>query len=160
MPLKTIIRVLSGFHIFDGLTDEELKLFAGICEKSSFTKDEILVNEGHRGAAIYLITEGRVKVFLPMEIEGKAEHRISAINLNILKKSECFGEYSLIDHRPASASVIAMEPVELIKIPHARFIRIIETNDHIAKTIYHNILRILIARLREKDQEFDSLLIV
>ena len=108
MRTRKIIRLLSSFHIFRGLAEEELKLFAGICESASFSENDVLVREGQMGAAIHLITRGRVKVFLPREIEGKHEHRISAIKLNVLKASECFGEYSLIDNRPASASVLAL----------------------------------------------------
>lgn len=121
MRMRKIIRFLSGFDIFKGLDEDELKLFAGICEVAAFSKDDILVREGQTGSAIHLIIRGRVKVFLPREIEGKSEHRISSIKLNILKAWECFGEYSLIDNRPASASVLALEAVELIRIPHLKF---------------------------------------
>ena len=44
---------------------EILNSQASICEKTAAAENEILVSEGHRGSAVYLIIKGRVKVLLP-----------------------------------------------------------------------------------------------
>jgi CRP-like cAMP-binding protein len=80
---------------------------------------------------------------------------MSKVQLNTLNAGDCFGEYSLIDQQPTSASVIATQPGELIKIPKPAFDAVLQTNDRIAKTIYHNILRILIQRLRRLNIDYN-----
>ena len=98
--------------------------------------------------------------FLPEEIKGRSEHRISDVELNDLKAGDCFGDYSLITNMPASASIIARQSGEMIKIPENDFQDILSLNDRIAKTIYHNLLCTLIKRLRKREREYDSVLIV
>ena len=81
------------------------------------------------------------------------------MDLNILSEGDCFGEYSLIDSEPASASVVAMDHGQILEISHDVLERILVSHDHMAKTIYYNMLRMLIRRLKEKDTEIDLLLI-
>ena len=106
------------------------------------------------------LIKGKLKVFLPKALEGRKEHRISKVLLNVLKEGDCFGEYSLIDYKPASASVMAVEPSELIKMQGADFHEILDKNDRIARTVYENMLRILIQRLRRKDRELDLITVI
>ena len=82
------------------------------------------------------------------------------MKLNILKEGDCFGEYAIIGHTPASASITATESGEVIKIQRDDFNRILMTNDRIARTVYHNMLRILIRRLRKREKEYDMILVV
>jgi CRP-like cAMP-binding protein len=74
-------------------------------------------------------------------------------------EGDCFGEYSLIDQQPTSASVIATQPGELIKITKPAFDAILQDNDRIAKIVYFNILRILIRRLRKLDTNYNLFLL-
>ncbi len=68
---------------------------------------------------------------------------------------EFFCEYSFIDSKPASASIIAKEPSELFKMTKDDYEKVISSNDSIAKIIYYNMLNEMIKRLREKDKELD-----
>ena len=63
--------------------------------------------------------------------------------------------WAAIDSKPASASVIAAEPTELLKITGKNFQMVAAHNDRLAKQIYCDLLRILVRRLRRKDQELD-----
>ena len=102
---------------------------------------------------------GKLKVFLPQEIEDGIEKRVSDVKLNVLKEGDCFGEYALIDKRPASASIVAISDGELVKIAEDDFNHVLASNDRLAKIFFHNILRILIRRLRVREKEYDLLLI-
>jgi CRP-like cAMP-binding protein len=84
---------------------------------------------------------------------------MTKVQLNTLNEGDCFGEYSLIDQQPTSASVIATQPGELLKITKPAFEAILETNDHMAKIIYFNILRILIRRLRKLNTDYNLFLL-
>ena len=157
---ERIVDVLAGVAVFQGLTRDDLKLFANKSRKLSFKDRDILIQEGKAESALYILIKGKLKVFLPQEMKGKKEQRVTEVSLNFLKKGDCFGEYSLIDHKPVSASVIAAESGELIQIQGTDFHEIVDKDDRIARIVYENILRILVKRLRKKDQELDLMLVI
>ena len=153
-----IVDALSDVEVFGGLTQDDLKIISKHCKKISFEKGDILLEIGQRPSAFYILLKGQLKVFLPKQIKGKKESRVSEINLNILNKGDCFGEYSLIEKKPASASVAAVEPGEIIKLTDNGF-DLIMADDRVAKTVYYNLLHVLIRRLRKKEQELDMVLV-
>ena len=151
--------VLSHVEVFRGLSQDELKTISKHCKRIRFEKGDTLIEIGQRPSAFYTVLEGQLRVFLPKQIKGKKERRVSEINLNILNKGDCFGEYSLIERMPASASVAGVEPGEVIKITDNGFDRIM-ADDRVAKTVYYNLLHVLIKRLRKKEQELDMVLVI
>jgi CRP-like cAMP-binding protein len=160
MHAERIVDVLNGVAFFHGLTIDDLQRFADISHKISFQGEDVLIHEGAMESVVYIIIKGKIKVILPQKIKGKETYRMSNILLNNLRPGDCFGEYSLFDGKPTSATVIAAEPVEVIKIKGSDFQYIIDNDDRIAKIIYLNMLKILIHRLRQKDHELDMITIV
>ena len=157
---ERIVNILAGVAVFQGLTRDDLKSLANKSRKLTFQERDILIQEGKEESALYILIKGKLKVFLPQEMKGKKEQRVTEVSLNFLKKGDCFGEYSLIDHKPVSASVIAAESGELIQIQGTDFHEIVDKDDRIARIVYENILRILVKRLRKKDQELDLMLVI
>ena len=152
------LRILLNTKVFQGLTDEDLKLFCRYLQHVPFHENELLIQEGQLRKALHIILRGQVKVFLLRYLEGEGESKITEVPLAAMEEGDCFGEFSLFDEKPASASVIATQPGELVKLTKPVFDSILETNDHIAKTIYHNLVQILITRMRKSDQEYDRLI--
>ena len=151
--------ILSHVKVFNGLEKSDLKIISKYCKKIGFNNGEVLIETGQPPSAFYILIKGQLKVFLPKRIEGRKEHRGTEINLNILNEGDCFGEYSLIGKTVASASVIGIQPGEVLKIPENEFHQIM-ANDRIGKTVYCNLLNILMKRLREKEEELDLVLII
>jgi CRP-like cAMP-binding protein len=73
-----------------------------------------VIQKGQKGDAFFVIKNGRMKVSLPSK--GGKEIRLATLN-----KSDCFGEMSLLTGNPASASISALEDVELLKLSEANF---------------------------------------
>lgn len=153
-----VIDTLSNIEVFDGLTRDDLKIVAKDCQRVRFTEGEILIEVGKPSAGFYILTKGQVKVILPEQTKDGKEHRISEVVLNTLKKGDCFGEYSLIEKGPGSASVIGFQPGEALKLERDSFENLM-SNDRIGRVLYENLLRILIRRLRNKEKELDLVLI-
>ena len=82
------------------------------------------------------------------------------MKLAIENEGDFFGEYSILDSKLASASVIATREGELIKITKDELDNIFENNDRIAKIIYMNILKILVERPRHINKEYDEIYIL
>jgi len=153
-----MVDALSRVEVFEGLAQDDLKIISKYCKRINFEEGDTLVEIGLRPSAFYLLLRGQLRVFLPKQIKGKKEYRVSEINLNILNKGDCFGEYSLIEKMPASASVAGVKSGEVLKITDDGFDRIM-ADDRVAKTVYYNLLHILIKRLRKKEQELDMVLV-
>ncbi len=102
-----------------------------------------------------ILIKGQAEVLLP-----KRNKRLETVKLAIKNVGGFFGEYSLIDSKPSSASVIATQPGELVKITKLDLDAALKTNDRIAKTIYLNILRVLVRRLRIINKEYDMVYLV
>jgi CRP/FNR family cyclic AMP-dependent transcriptional regulator len=73
--------------------------------------------------------------------------------LAILGANEFFGEMSLVDDSPRSASVVAIEACELLSLAKRDFNKCLEDNFEMAMTV----MRGLVKRLREADQKIGSL---
>ena len=160
MSRGEILKSLSRSEVFNGLEDDELELLCDCSQKAAFKESDTLVREGEVVPSFCVIIKGQLRVFLPQHIEGRREERVSPVKLNILGEGDCFGEYSIIGEMPASASIVATQPGELIRIPRGDLNRVLMENDHIASVVYHNMLRILIGRLRKREKEYDLILVV
>ncbi len=155
-----ILQILSNFEIFKGLTEDDVKKIQTNCQRLKFKEADILMKEGQVNSAIYIIIKGQVEICLPEQNEETKSKRPTKVKLAIENKGAFFGEYSLIDSRPTSASVIATQDGELIKITKHDLDNILGNNDRVAKTVYLNILKILVERLRHINREYDEIYIL
>ncbi|MBI4124033.1 MAG: helix-turn-helix domain-containing protein, partial [Betaproteobacteria bacterium] len=73
--------------------------------------------------------------------------------LSILGPGEFFGEMGLIDDEPRSASVVTLEPCELLALAKRDFKRCLAENFEMAMAV----MRGLVRRLREADRKIGSL---
>src|SRR5262245_37992074 len=119
------LRTLANVAVFQGLTPDEVERFHDAAQRVTFNKTETVIEKGQVGSALYIILKGQFEVGLPLGVyvsqqaEGQVERRTTQVQLNTLKAGDCFGEYSLIDQQPASASVIATQPGELLQVTKA-----------------------------------------
>ena len=160
MADEKLLQIVLHTKVFHGLSKDNLKLFCRYFQRVPIKENDVLVQEGQLRKALHIILHGQVKVFLLRYVEGSDQNRITEVALAELNDGDCFGEFSLFDEKPASASVIATGPGEIVRLSKPVFDSILEANDHIAKTIYHNFVQILISRMRRSDKEYDRLLTI
>ena len=87
------------------LTDEDYNVFLEKAQVATYQQREIILKEGRRSEAIFLVRKGMVRV------ERSASGRDVAIAF--LEPGEIFGEMSFLEGVPTSAAVIAQEEVEV-----------------------------------------------
>src|SRR5262245_49808015 len=159
------IQALAKAEIFHGLTPEEVNIFYQSAQRVTCEKAATVIDKGQVGAALYIILNGQFEVdlplgvYIPQQVGGLVERRMSKVQLSTLRAGDCFGEYSLLDQQPTSASVVAAEAGKLLKITQPAFEAILQANDRIAKTVYGNMLHILIDRLRKQNAEWSLYLL-
>ncbi len=105
----------------------------------------VLFREGEPGKEMYVIQSGKVR--LTRNIRGVEKL------LAELGPGEFFGEMSLIDDAPRSASVITVEPCDFISIQKDSFKSMLATSPDMAMQI----MRGLVRRLREADKKIETL---
>ncbi|MFZ5593668.1 MAG: Crp/Fnr family transcriptional regulator [Pseudomonadota bacterium] len=94
--------MLANISLFKGLSEDTLRPLLERAVRKVAPKNTIVITEGDQSDSLYVIVEGRVKVFLQDE-EGKE------IILNFHGPGEYFGELALVDDQPRSASVMTLE---------------------------------------------------
>jgi CRP/FNR family transcriptional regulator, cyclic AMP receptor protein len=134
------------FPLFADLEDRELSQIASVAKTRRYAKDDVIFHADESGDVFCLIREGQVKVTM-ISPEGKE------IILSLLGPGDFFGEMSLIDDEPRSATVVATEPLELITIWRSDFLQILSENFGLTKKV----LAELSHRLRTASNRIESL---
>ena len=138
--LEPIGAALSRLPIFAALNLNERLSLAGKAYRKSFRSGDIIFSKGDPGHTLYIIESGMVKISLPSEDGGEAL-------LALLLPGEFFGELSLFDGEPRSASAIAMEATETVVLHREEFLSFISEHPSVVIPI----LSVLSSRLRGAD---------
>ena len=140
--LTSVDRLLfvRGVPIFKELRDDFLVRLASIMDELSFPTRHTIFTQGQEGRSLYILVSGRVKVHI-----GNRE-------LARLEQGACFGEMSLFDAEPRSASITTLEPCECLMLTQQQLYEAIDETPGIAV----NIIRLLSRRIRELNIKLNS----
>jgi CRP/FNR family cyclic AMP-dependent transcriptional regulator len=138
--------VLKAVPLFLGFPDEQLRMLTGVVTRRSAARSTTIMASGDATDSLYIVLSGRLKVMMSDE-DGKE------VILSILGPGEFFGEMGLIDDEPRSATVITIEPCELLAINKRDFKKCLAENFEMAMSV----MRGLVRRLREADRKIGSL---
>jgi CRP-like cAMP-binding protein len=110
-----------------------------------FEKSHVLFREGEGGDDMYIIQSGRVAI--------KKKVKDGDATLAVLEKGDFFGEMSILERLPRSATAEVVEPGDLIVISSEVFGGMIKANPEIAIRM----LRKYSIRLRETNKQLEQL---
>jgi CRP/FNR family transcriptional regulator, cyclic AMP receptor protein len=140
---------LATVPLFSGLDRLELEKFAEVTREKSYPKGSVILFEDDPGDSLFVVRDGRVKVVLIGE-DGRE------VILGVLGVGEYFGELSLIDDRPRSAHVIAMEDSNLLVLRREDFRKRVESSPSVAWSLLTELSR----RLRRADDKIGGLVLL
>ncbi|MGA8054000.1 MAG: cyclic nucleotide-binding domain-containing protein [Burkholderiales bacterium] len=132
--------------MFSQLPEGQLSLLTKVVSRKTFPRSTTIINAGDPTDALYIVISGRLKVMMSDD-EGRE------VILAILGQGEFFGEMGLVDDEPRSATVIAIEPCELLVMSKADFKKCLAENFDICM----GVMRGLVKRLRDADKKIGSL---
>ncbi|HEY9839051.1 MAG: Crp/Fnr family transcriptional regulator [Candidatus Sericytochromatia bacterium] len=132
--------------LFSNLSNEELNQLAQIVRERKFDRNQVIFYEGDLGGSLYVIVSGTVKIVI-MADDGR-EHI-----LGLLDEGNFFGEISLIDGEPRSATAIALDKVNIVMISREDFVRLLRENPEMSLKI----MQTLCDRLRRTDKHVETL---
>ena len=138
--------VLKAVPLFASFPEEQLRMLATAVTRRSAPRSTTIIAGGDPTDSLYIVLSGRLKVMMG-EPDGKE------VILSILGAGEIFGEMGLIDDGLRSASVVAIEPCELLALTRTSFRKFLFENVEMAM----NVMRVLVRRLRSADRKIGSL---
>jgi CRP/FNR family transcriptional regulator, cyclic AMP receptor protein len=143
----TNAELLQQHPLLARLSLEQVLRFAQAGELEMFHAGEDIVVEGSLGDALYLILSGAAAVHV-----GAADTR----PLATLKPGEFFGEMSLVEPAPRSATVTAMSATFLFRLPHDALRTLIADDPTSANQLLVQIVKTLSDRLRRANTMLSS----
>lgn len=132
--------LLATLPLFDQLQSEELRELFTRLKRRNYRHGDIIFHKDDSGSTMYIIAEGSVKISVPSELGNE-------IILSILGPGESFGELSLFDGKPRSATVTCAGPTEVFVLYRDDFIDFVNKHPRLAL----NIIASLSDRLRRTD---------
>ncbi|MBD2180968.1 cyclic nucleotide-binding domain-containing protein [Planktothrix sp. FACHB-1355] len=140
--LTSVDRLLfvRGVPIFQELRDDFLVRLASVMDELSFPTKHTIFTQGQEGRSLYIVVLGQVRV------------HIGNNDLAQLGPGACFGEMSLFDAEPRSASVSTVTACECLVLTQQQLYDAIEETPGIAV----NIIRLLSRRTRDLNQKLNA----
>jgi CRP/FNR family cyclic AMP-dependent transcriptional regulator len=131
------VKMLAGVPIFEGLTKKELQAIEGAGKQVTHAAGSTLAREGESGLGFFLIMDGVASVTVGDKTRRK------------LAPGDFFGEISLLDQGPRTATVVAQTPVTTFGLTAWVFKRLVEQNPSIAAKM----LKVMAQRLRASNTQ-------
>jgi CRP-like cAMP-binding protein len=109
---------IADHPFFAGIDDLEIEFVTDVAETAHFEPDETLFRRGDPGDSVMLVLSGRVRV---------ESHRSSGelLVMNVIEPGELVGEMAVLEGTTRSATVTALEPCEVLVIPHSEFLALL-----------------------------------
>jgi len=132
IPTIEKVLFLKKVSLFKQLSIDELAQIAVVSEAIEYAKDTSIIRQGELGESMFLTLRGKVRVH-------SADRELAQLG-----EGEVFGEMTLLDAEPRSASVTALTDVIVLRVRREDFDDILEEKPEIARAI----IKVLCARLR------------
>lgn len=113
--------------IFAGLSDDACDEISGLVHAHYYAKDQPLFKQGDPGDALYLVADGRIRIFL----EDARHER----DLAFCGEGEILGEMALLTGEPRSASATAATDSRVLVISKEDFDALVGRNPSIMREV-------------------------
>lgn len=138
--------LLAQIPLLAGLEARERQLFTELVRVRNYEPGQTVVWEGENGGALFLVLSGFLKA-VAAGADGQD------VVLSIMGPSEVFGELSLLDGKPRSASVVCLDsPARLATIEREPFLELLEGSPKLAV----HLLGVLAQRLRNLSKRCEN----
>ncbi|MBM4779092.1 MAG: DUF1003 domain-containing protein [Archangiaceae bacterium] len=139
MPADTAL--LASVPLFERLDEEERALLAAQLDDVSFDAGQVVFRRGDPGGSIFIVVSGAVEIF----VEDTVGQRVV---FETAKAGDFFGELSLLDGDPRSASSVALEATRAVRLDRNDLELLFKRHP----TAAMDVLAVIGKRLREADK--------
>lgn len=135
------VDILAKVPLFATLDRKDLMTLAASARERQYQPGEELLRQGDTGVGLFVLNSGRVRV---TQTRGS-----DTVDLGVLDHGQVFGELSLLDDSPRSATITALEPSAVIIVPIWDFRAALRDNPSMALSL----LMALSQRIRRIEQQ-------
>jgi CRP-like cAMP-binding protein len=139
---------LKEIKLFQAFTPQELTQIIQLGKPLSFEAYSNIVIEGELSWGLYLILDGVAGVQKASHVSG------TTYDIGQLQKGGFFGEMSLVDENPRSATVRALSNCELFFISKESFSKFLNQSQERKVRFYETCVKGLVMRLRELNDNY------
>lgn len=156
--MNEITAFLSTIDIFSDIDPDALEAIAPLMTRQTLIPGELLFSQGDRGEALYIVYNGRIEVSVRTADTGagagdpdnggpRAGAAPTEITVATFQRGEFFGEMSIFEREPRSATCRAAEPTEVWRLRETDLNELITTRPEQAIRIMRAMLRVVARRL-------------
>ncbi len=136
--------------LFEDFSESELQELLSISEPKKFLSGDFLFKEGDNSDSIYIIFSGRVEISTQKKDHDK-------ISFPTVVNGTVLGEIAFFDGKPRTASVRAIDNLQVIIITKSSFDELEKNHTKLAIKLLKDILRVTAERLRWADNRLIDL---
>ena len=125
---EEMVAFLANVPLFQGLNNRQLKQIASRFVPRTYQPDEAIVEQGKSGFGMFTIISGYAEAVLELADGSK-------IVVNEFGPTDFFGEVTMLDSGPRTASVIAREKTECLYLGNIEFISLMHNDAEMATEI-------------------------
>ena len=137
---------LKEVPFFQGMTIDQLKILANVCEEEMYEEDTRIYNDNDPGGALYVVVNGRVGI----EQEKRAG---SFARLATVEAHSYFGEANFFDNSPHTTSAVAIQDTLTLRLRREPLIALARQNPEMSLAL----INVLSERLRESNDRIAEL---
>ncbi|MFC1511566.1 cyclic nucleotide-binding domain-containing protein [Candidatus Latescibacterota bacterium] len=135
------LEFLAKVPVFDTLTRRQKKKIQSLIHIRHFTQGEIVFRQDDPGVGLYIVREGNVSVWREHPDMTKAR-------ITDLSTGDFFGEISLLNESPRSATVVAEKQSVLFGFFRSDLLALMDSDPKLGVRLVYQIARIVAERLR------------
>ncbi len=137
---------LKKIQLFEGLSGPILIELISLMKEISCPKNSLVISQGDKNRSLFIVIEGRLKVFA---IDDEGNQTI----FTFFNSNDYFGELSLLDGEPRSASVSAVEDSKVLKLDQEKLREFIEKYPEVCWPLFKS----LTSQIRKMDETICTL---
>ena len=147
---QNTLALIERVDIFHEVPTPILEELLDAADERTYEKGAEVFHEGDAGTGMYLVVSGAVE--LTQATKPGQEQRLA-----LMDRGQIFGELSLFDELPRSATAVAFVNSELLHLPTAAVDRLLNDQHALAPLLLRNLVKKLSLRLRDADNEIRAL---
>lgn len=144
------IEILKQMVLFYNLDSLELIQLSKLVLHKIYQAGDIVVTEGEMGDSLYVVKSGQFRAYVTRE---GVDQQLAIFNVG-----ESFGELSLVDEHPRSASISALVEGELLEFTKESFDKVLKYSEKLKIKILENLVCDLSIKLRRTNDRLVRLL--
>jgi CRP/FNR family transcriptional regulator, cyclic AMP receptor protein len=141
VAIATETDLLQRVPLLAALTDTDRQALARSASRRRYRRGDIIFQKDDPGHSLFIVARGSVRIYVP-STQG------ADLTLAVMGPGQFFGDLSLLDGRPRSASAAALGDTHVVVLERSDFVAVIRTRPAAVMSV----LAVVVRRLRETDE--------